>query len=66
MKSLWLSVIAILVAAMVVTCYRQPTFKDRWQPVIDHPLHQLGNARQGFCFPGSCRVAMIPAFSEYP
>ena len=41
-----------------------PTFKERWQPVIDHPLKSLSLIRaldhQSFCpiaWWGNCRIA---------
>ena len=36
--------------------FHTPTFAERFQPAIDHPLKLMSYARDGFCFPHKCRV----------
>ncbi len=52
--------IAILIAALAAILSQVPqlphSFKARWQPVIDHPLHQRGSLANTFChwYVGRC------------
>jgi hypothetical protein len=47
----WLTAVAVLVWMAVLS---PPTFRDRFEPAIAHPLHSM--ARQGYCYPRMCRV----------
>ena len=56
-------ILAILLAALIGLLavwgdqvFRRPTFDERFQPAIEHPLKMHGLARDGFCFPGRCRI----------
>ncbi len=53
-----LIVISVFIAGILFLMWviRPPTFAERFQPAIDHPLKQMSYARVGFCFPRKCRV----------
>ena len=43
----------VLIACFACEHHHIPTFNERWQPVIDHPLKQLGLADCWY----TCRIA---------
>jgi hypothetical protein len=47
----WLTAIAALVWLAVP---HQTTFKQRWAPATEHPLHSVSAVRAGFCYPAKC------------
>jgi hypothetical protein len=34
--------------------FTPPTFKARFEPAIQHPLHSVSAARSSFCYPTIC------------
>ena len=54
------TIIAVFITALALSwaanTFRVPTFAERFQPAIDHPLKQMSYARNGYCFPRKCRV----------
>jgi hypothetical protein len=56
MKTLLRITAWVAVAAVILWWSGSATFKQRWAPAIEHPLHSVSWARSGFCYPGKCRV----------
>jgi hypothetical protein len=46
--------IVMLLIVLWLAAFLPPTFRDRFEPAIRHPLHTT--ARQGYCYPRMCRV----------
>jgi hypothetical protein len=52
-RALWI----VVTLLMVLWWWTGPaSFQQRWQPIVEHPLKQLGNARDSYCHPIKCAV----------
>jgi hypothetical protein len=47
----WLTAIAVLAWLAMP---HQTTFKQRWAPAFEQPLHSVSAARAAFCYPAKC------------
>jgi hypothetical protein len=46
----------IMLVTVWAAAFAPPTFRARFEPAIEHPLHSVSAARASFCYPVKCVI----------